>query len=541
MQIALIVEGCYPYLTGGVSTWCDQLIRGLDDHDFEVVAITATSRMRPAMAIPFNVTAVRPVPLWDWNVRRRRTSQATREDFLRIYRGLLAAMLDVSAVQRGFDLALKELFEFAQQVDLSAVFSSDDVIDALMDVWPRVYPSVPMRVRDAVEATELLEHMLLPLSARIPRADVCHPVSNGLPALLALAAKWRYGTPMVMSEHGVYLRERYLAFQTVEYRWPVKAVMLAFMRRLCRTAYEEADVIAPVNVFNRRWEIRHGADPDRIHTVYNGVASDLLPVAAQEPTVPTIGWVGRVDPLKDLETLVRAFALVREQVPDAVLRLFGPVQAGNEEYAVFVRSVIAELGLNEVVTFEGPTRPITSAYHASTVVALSSISEGLPYTVMEAMMCGRATVSTDVGGVAEVAGTAGLIVPPRDPRAFADALIQLLSDDVTRQRMAARARDRALEMFQLESMLATFRGLYADLHRGRAPEPAQVAEIVPAGIGVHAGAGAGAGIGPDVAGLQALLVGAALADDTPPIGHSLVVDGAHAGGSIPRPVRHLRR
>jgi glycosyltransferase involved in cell wall biosynthesis len=472
MRIALIAEGCYPYVTGGVSTWCDQLIRGLHEHTFEVIAITATSRMRPAVALPDNVVGVRPVPLWDWSGRRRSASPRVREEFLRIYRSLLTAMLDVSAVQRGFDLALMELFEFAQSHHLSTVFSTDDAVDALMDAWPAVYPAVPMRVRDALEATELLEHMLLPLSAPVPRADICHPVSNGLPALLALAAKWRYGTPILMSEHGVYLRERYLAFQTIEYRWPAKAVMLAFLRRLCRTAYEEADVIAPVNVFNRRWETRHGADPDRITTVYNGVEAAQLSPAEGDPPRPTVGWVGRVDPLKDLHTLVRAFAGVRDRLPDAVLRLFGPVPAGNEEYAVSVQELIVELDLADRVSFEGPIRPVTSAYHASTVVALSSISEGLPYTVMEAMMCARATVSTGVGGVAEVAGNAGLVVPPRDPAALADALVHLLSDDVARGEMAARARNRALEMFQLETMLSTFRGLYDELHRARYAESA---------------------------------------------------------------------
>jgi glycosyltransferase involved in cell wall biosynthesis len=470
MRVALIAEGCYPYVTGGVSTWCDQLVRGLDDHEFEVVAITATSRVRPAMELPTNVTAVRTVPLWDWNGRRRVAPARVRRRFDGIYRSLLTAMLDVDAVQRGFDLALRELFEFAQQHDLSTLFRGDDAVNALVDVWPTAFPSVPLRVRDALEATELIEHMLLPLSAPVPQVDVTHPVSNGLPALIALAAKWRYGTPMVMSEHGVYLRERYLAFQTVEYRWPVKAAMLAFMRRICRTAYQEADVIAPVNVFNRRWEARHGADPDRIHTVYNGVDAASLPAASADPERPTVGWIGRVDPLKDLHTLVRAFAVVRDRVPDAVLRIFGPTPAGNEEYEASIRALVDELDLADRVTFEGPVRPATAAYHASTVVALSSISEGLPYTVMEAMMCARATASTDVGGVAEVAGDAGLVVPPRDPERLGEALARLLEDQPLRSELAERARRRALEMFRLETMLATFRTLYTELHATRAVE-----------------------------------------------------------------------
>lgn len=466
MRVALIAEGCYPFVTGGVSTWCDQLVQGLDDHHFEVIAVTATSRVRPVIPLPDNVVSLRTVPLWDWKAHGRPASGGARRRFAGLYRTLLGAMLDVHALQRGFDLALMELFEFAQGRDLTPLFRNDDAVRALLDVWPTVHPDVPLPVRDALEATELMEHMLLPLAATVPQVDVTHPVSNGLPAMIALAAKWRHGTPILMSEHGVYLRERYLAFQSVEYRWPVKAVMLAFMRRLNRTAYQEADVIAPVNVFNRRWEIRHGAEPDRIRTVYNGVDAGSLPAAETEPDRPTVGWVGRIDPLKDLHTLVRAFGHVAEQVPDAVLRLFGPTPAGNEEYEASVRCLVGELGLDDRVTFEGPVRPATTAYHASSVVALSSISEGLPYTVMEAMMCARATVSTDVGGVAEVAGDTGLVVPPRDPQRFGQALVDVLADARLRADLATRARRRALEMFRLETMLANFRHLYAELHAG---------------------------------------------------------------------------
>lgn len=482
MRVALIAEGCYPFVTGGVSTWSDQLVRGLDDHEFQVIAITATSRVRPVMALPDNVTALHIVPLWDWQPRRRAAGPTLRERFNRIYRSLLAAMLDDHALQRGFDLALRELAGFVQRHDVTAVFLGDEPVQALLELWPQIFPEVPLPVRDALHATELIEHMLLPLSARVPRVDVTHVVSNGLPALIGLAAKWRHGTPMVMSEHGVYLRERYLAFRSVEYRWPVKTVMLAFLRRLCRTAYRESDVIAPVNVFNRRWEIRHGADPDRIRTVYNGVDAQTLPAAPGDPDRPTVGWIGRIDPLKDLHTLVTAFRHVADQVPQAVLRLFGPVPAGNEEYGASVRALVAESGLTGQVIFEGPVRPATTAYHASTVVALSSISEGLPYTVMEAMMCARATVSTDVGGVKEVAGSAGVVVPPRDPRRLGAALAELLLDDARRQDLATRARTRGLEMFQLRTMLDAFRNLYLEISstgRGQtAPLPPQVPAAV---------------------------------------------------------------
>jgi glycosyltransferase involved in cell wall biosynthesis len=341
-------------------------------------------------------------------------------------------------------------------------------------VWRSYEPATELSLRDALAATELLQRMLGPLAAPVVEADVLHPVSNGLPVLPALAALWRHGTPYLISEHGVYLRERYLGAHQVAYSWPVKTLILAFFRELCRLGYAQASVIAPVNVYNRRWEVRHGADPDRIATAYNGVRPEELPAADGEPEAPTVGWVGRVDPLKDLSTLVEAFAVVRARVPDAVLRLFGPTPTGNEEYAASVRARISELGLDDAVTFEGPVRPVSAAYHASTVVALSSISEGLPYTVMEAMMCGRATVSTAVGGVPEVTGDAGVVVPPRDAAAMGAALADLLLHPARRADLGARARDRALRTFPLDLMLGRFRGTYAELARP-VPQPVPIA------------------------------------------------------------------
>jgi polysaccharide biosynthesis protein PelF len=464
-RVALVAEGCYPFVTGGVSTWCDQLIRGLAEVDFEVVALTATRIARPAFVLPPNVTTMRQIPLWAWTGRQPRLSSARLASILNTYRSMVLGMLGHDSAQ--FGAGLRGLFDVGQKGELVAALRTDEAIHVLTAAWRAHEPASELSLRDALAATELLQRMLGPLAAPVVEADVMHPVSNGLPVLPALAALWRHGTPYIISEHGVYLRERYLGARQIAYTWPVKTLTLSFFRELCRLGYAEAAVIAPVNVYNRRWEVRHGADPDRIATAYNGVRPEDLPAAEAEPTRPTVGWVGRVDPLKDLETLVEAFAVVRRRVPGAVLRLFGPTPAGNEEYAERVRARVADLELDDAVTFEGPVRPASAAYHASSVVALSSISEGLPYTVMEAMMCGRATVSTGVGGVPEVTGDAGLVVPPRNPAALGDALTDLLLDSERRARLGVRARGRALRTFPLELMLERFRGTYAELARLR--------------------------------------------------------------------------
>ncbi|MBC3992603.1 glycosyltransferase [Streptomyces sp. AC563] len=119
------------------------------------------------------------------------------------------------------------------------------------------------------------------------------------------------------------------------------------------------------------------------------------------------------------------------------------------------------------VTFEtlggwdAPNLPET--YAAASVVVRSSLGDGDPVGLVETMLRGRATVSTDVGAVAEVVGDTGLLVPPRNPRALAAACLTLLRDGVRRERLGAAARSRALELFDAEHNAAVFRGLYLEL------------------------------------------------------------------------------
>jgi glycosyltransferase involved in cell wall biosynthesis len=356
-------------------------------------------------------------------------------------------------------------------VDIEPSFRSEKAVGWLLDGWSEqrerfaelgVRPSV----HDALTSVDLLDHALRPMFTPIRPAQVTHAVTNGLAALVGLAAKWTDGTPFVLTEHGVYLRERYLGYRVSPYTWPVKAFMLGFLRQLCTAAYRSADLVTPGNRYNQRWETRFGAAPDRLRTVYNGVDPEHFPQAGAEPDVPTISWAGRIDPIKDLETLIRSFARMRDTMPTLRLRMFGGVASGAQDYLTLCKTLIGELGLEGAAVFEGRVENIQDAYTAGHVVVLSSISEGFPYTLIEAMTSGRATVSTDVGGVTEAVGNTGLIVPPRDPDSMAKACLTLLADDALRHRLGAQARTRALEYFTVEQAVGTFRQIYADLSTG---------------------------------------------------------------------------
>lgn len=464
----MVTEGTYPVATGGVSTWCDQLISGIPEHQFEVTAIVATGREPVAWDLPANLQAVHRVPMWGKWPSPLRARLGQRQRVERVLDQLWDAALapETPESHERFTAAMRELVEVSEHVSVARLLAARGSIPALLAAWmARQVPlgARPLHVGEAVTVCGLVDRALALVDTRLGDVDVVHATGNGPAALVGLVHMWRTGTPGVFTEHGVYLRERYLAMGTSDMPWAVRRAATAFISAVCRLAYREFPRILPVNKFNARWERLLGATDEQIQTVVNGVDPSTYTPIESEPSVPTISFVGRIDPLKDLETLISAFALVRQDVPEARLRIFGPVQRANMPYKDEMVALTERLDVSDAVSWEGPSAGSRPAFEAGHVVALSSISEGLPFTVVEAMMCGRATVNTDVGGVSECLDDeqlTGRLVPARNPRAFADACVDLLTDDLLRRRTGRLAREHTLHKFDLHACLENYRQQY---------------------------------------------------------------------------------
>lgn len=478
MKVALTAEGTYPHQFGGVSVWCDQLVNALSGYEFAVVALVATGAEPVQWELPEHVSELVTVPLWGPPPPVPLRARLPRgRGVPLVVQDLVDVLLDDDAGDR-FGTVLHDLHEYAQARDLTATLSHERTARLLVALWRERWPQIAARrgaqpaetrptLHDAVTAMRLVEHALRPLSYPAVRADVVHAVTNGLGVLPALAAKWEYQVPLIVTEHGVYMREQYLHLRSPEFGWPTKDLYLRFLSQLCTLGYREAEVITPGNVYNRRWEEQLGADENRVRTVYNGVDPEAFPVLIEEPEVPTISWVGRIDPIKDLETLLRAFALVKNDMPEARLRIFGSPPRGRQPYLERCQALAADLGLTGSATFEGRARKARDAYAAGQVVVLCSISEGFPYSLIEAMTCGRPCVATDVGGVSEaLSDEAGIVVMPRDPSALAAACLRLLRDADLRKSLGTTARLRALEHFTVDRAVSAFDEIYTFMGAG---------------------------------------------------------------------------
>ncbi|MGW6786683.1 DUF3492 domain-containing protein [Streptomyces sp. NPDC054987] len=496
MRIGLLTEGGYPYATGEARLWCDRLVRGLPQHEFELYALSRSAEQeRDRVPLPEHVTRVRTAPLWapadDGRTYCRRERRRFADCFTELVHGICAGAPDP------FAAGLYGLAGLArEQGGLYAALRSESAVRALETACrapgaPR--PVQAARVADLLEFADALEGMLRPLSLDwyeddapgdgLGAVDVCHAAAGGVAALPGLLAKRFFGVPLLVTEYGVQLRAHYLAHlggagAAEPPRPAVRALLAAFHLRLATEIYARADFLTPGNAHARRWQERCGATRDRLRTVYPGMEADRFTSvgeSADRGDPDTLVWVGRVEPAKDIVALLHAFAEVRRAEPRTRLRIFAT--AADPGYLADCRSLAAQLFPDEAadrvtvgenpVAFEeigGPEAPSAAeAYGAGRVVVLSSVIEGFPVTLAEAMLCGRATVSTDVGAVCEVIGGTGLVVPPRNPRALAEACLSLLGDAERAERLGAAARARALELFTVEQNVAAFQEIYLRL------------------------------------------------------------------------------
>jgi glycosyltransferase involved in cell wall biosynthesis len=202
-----------------------------------------------------------------------------------------------------------------------------------------------------------------------------------------------------------------------------------------------------------------GARRGKIVRIYNGV-DPVPPVPAESRPDKkgfTLLFVGRLAAIKDLSTLIRAAAIAVQRVPDLHLWIVGDGAERNR-----LESLVAELGIGENVTFWGERLDVAGFFRAADLYCMSSVSEGLPMSLLQAMSVGVPAVVTDVGGMAEVVKNSegGLTSPVGNPEVMADAMVQLASDPDRRRALSESARNAYQQNFTLERMDASYMELY---------------------------------------------------------------------------------
>jgi glycosyltransferase involved in cell wall biosynthesis len=214
-----------------------------------------------------------------------------------------------------------------------------------------------------------------------------------------------------------------------------------------------------------------GLADERVHLIRNGVDCDhfarartthhLHDVLGIPATRRLVGFVGRLSPEKAPDTFVRMASLLHAAFPEVHFVLVGDGPLSSE-----LRALVSDLRLTDRIHFAGVQTDMPEVYHSLELLVSTSMTEGMPFALMEGMAAGLATVATLVGGVPEIVevGTTGLLAEPGEPHRLAQAVAELMREPERRIAMGAAARVRVREKFSLDSSVRQMAGLLERLH-----------------------------------------------------------------------------
>jgi len=464
MRICLVAEGSYPYITGGVSSWIQMLITNMPEHEFIIYCIGALeeSRNKFSYKLPPNVISVEEVFL-DSILKKQGT-------FGKKYSLSQIEKNNIENLITGNEVNFFELFKLLRNKgikNISDFFMSKDFFTVVMTAYEKKYAMVPF-----TEFFWSMRSMLMPLfyiiNQDVPKADLYHSVSTGYSGIVASLASTLYNKPYILTEHGIYTRER--EEEIIKSKWIksyFKDMWIQFFYSLSICSYNSATEVITLFNKNKTIEIELGCDAKKIKIIPNGINvntyKDVITKHSSENII-SVGAVLRVVPIKDIKTMIESFAIVSGEIKNCKFYIIGPTDEDDEYYEECLK-LVDSLKLENVI-FTGKT-DIKKYMKIIDIMVLSSISEGQPLAILEGMACRKPFVTTDVGscseliyGVNDKYGPAGIVVPIMNYIKMGKAIIKLCKDENLRKQMGENGYKRVSQFYTLGNFINGYKYIY---------------------------------------------------------------------------------
>jgi polysaccharide biosynthesis protein PelF len=479
-DVLLVNWDSYPnFASGGVYTWEKALIEKMPDWKFTIMNFLSNSNSNGNYSVPENVKTVIELPMFGSNRYEEfycdennlfpkilRTKKPIIEKlFLPLFRDFLGNMISDRFDPGKFCNQVIQMHNFFGKYDSKKCLEYSSTWESFFEYIESDPVYKHMSMKSALSAFQMIQRNVQLLSVEVPSADIVHCSLVWLPSLVGIIGKSENDCPLILTEHGVAFRELLLYYSAHLYDEPSKVFAKVLSQNIVRALYSKADLIAPVCNANAIWEKMLGADESKIRVVYNGVDTQRfrpLPLM-NPPRNPMVVYVGRVDSFKDVVCLISAISLAMKEIPSLNCLIFG--SSTDLRYSEKCVKIVNQLGLERSIRFMGPIKHPEKAYNYGDVVVSSSITEGFPFSVIEAMSCGKPVIATDVGGVREALDGCGILVKSRRPSEIAGAIVCLLKNEKLRNELGMAAMKRARQRFTLEQSIQNYRILYEEALR----------------------------------------------------------------------------
>ncbi|WP_072723080.1 GT4 family glycosyltransferase PelF [Tepidibacter thalassicus] len=469
MEICIFCEGSYPYISGGVSSWIDILINEMNDKKFKIVSIMPSreENLHYKYTIPSNVIEVKTIYLNDYidlnPNKKNKEPKLTKKEALEVKK-FFRFCKDINWNLIGSIIHNKNKFG-----DCIEFLQSEFFWNMILEIYKDKYSKEEFN-RFFWTIRSMFVGFINIIQNNIPKADVYHSVSTGYAGFLGVLAKVKYNKPFVLTEHGIYARER--EEEIIRAKWVsgiYKKIWIEFFYFISIGAYKSADIVISLFDRNRKIQLELGAIKEKSVVIPNGIDLSKFNIEHKKENVFNIGSILRIVPIKDVKTLIRAFKLVKNKMFNVKLYLIGPHDEDREYYKECLK-LVKNLGLEYDVEFTGKV-DIIKYLEKIDVLVLTSISEGQPFVMLEGMAAKIPFVATDVGACRELLegkenddiGVAGIITSPVSPNDTASAIIKLLNNEGLRKNMGENGRERVEKYYTKESFIKNYNKIYESL------------------------------------------------------------------------------
>ncbi len=491
VDILIVAEGTYPYVRGGVSSWIDQLIRGLSEYRFGILFLGSKKEdySEKKYEFPKNLVYFEEYFLFDIEVKEPKSKRGDKRAFKRIesfYKSL----------KRNEDIKIGSFFDkdFVRKISLEDFLYSKNSWDFIQKRYEENAGDLSfLDYFWTVRSIHKPLWLLFSLAEKVDFAKVIHSPSTGYAGFLSALVSSFHKIPFILTEHGIYIRERkmdiyaskdldihrYLLQKSSQSEDYLKKMWISFFERIGILTYKEAKDILSLFQGAKELQVKFGADEKKCRVIPNGVdIGRLKPLVKKrkKEALRVITLLGRVVPIKDIKTFIRAMRLTVNRFPDAEGWIVGPTDE-DPNYFSECEMMVESMGLKENVKFLG-FQKIDDILPKSGILTLTSISEGMPLVILEGFAAGLPCVATDVGSCRDLIygalnredmeiGKAGEVVSVADPIALSNAYIKILNDEDLWKKYQKSALRRVERFYTQDIFFKNYKEVYKEALRWR--------------------------------------------------------------------------
>ncbi len=469
MKICIVAEGCYPYVVGGVSGWIHSMVQAFPEHEFVILGIIPDREQSGKFEyhLPDNVSAVYEAYLddFDWSETRKegRRTKLRKSEYRALRSLIMNRRVEWDAI---FDMFSKDTFS------IDDLLMGADFLKIVTEYYNTNYPEIVFS-----DFLWTMRSIYLPLflilKTPLPQADIYHCVATGYAGVLGAMANRLYGSKLLLSEHGIYTRER--EEEVIKATWVkgiYKNIWIDQFKKMSMVAYEKAEIVTSLYAHARELQIELGCPEEKTRITPNGIDVERFRnIPGKQPEDEgwfNIGAVLRVAPIKDVKTLIQAFSFAKSRCANLKLWIMGPTNE-DEDYAAECFDLVDALGVKDI-EFTGRV-DVSQYLGRMDATILTSISEGQPLTILESYAAHVPTIATDVGNCRgliygeddDELGESGILTHIMNVSEIADAMVYLASNEEERRKMGDIGFKRLNSKYRIEMMRDTYRSIYEEL------------------------------------------------------------------------------